>query len=79
MTGACIVLLFQASTKDGDGTTDDLYLTLVYRRDGIVNLDNINLIAQSPDTAEAFKKAVNDLTMNMLHAHVSPEGMLKKQ
>lgn len=62
-----------------DGGTDDLYLTLVYRVDGIVNLEYIHLVAQSPEVADAFKKSVNALTFNMLHAHSAPEVFLRKQ
>lgn len=65
--------------KDVDSNTEDLYLTLVYRTDGIVNLEYIHLLAQSPEVADTFKKSVNALTVNMLHAHASPESFLKKQ
>ncbi len=73
---AAIQLL--SSTTD-DGGADDLYLTLVYRVDGIVNLEYIHLVAQSPEVADKFKKAVNALTFNMLHAHAAPELFFKKQ
>lgn len=93
----------------------DLCVMLVYRRDGIVNLDYINLIAESATAADRsvlnapthrtrclvyiesqlmlfdfilqsnyspplrFKKAVNALTANMLHAHAAPCRFLQKQ
>jgi hypothetical protein len=65
--------------KEGDDAAEDLYLTLVYRVDGIVNLEYIHLLAQSPEVADTFKKAVNALTANMLHAHGAPEMYLRKQ
>ncbi len=65
--------------KDDDDSTDELYITLVYRVDGIVNLEYIYLLAQSPEVADTFKKSVNALTANMLHAHAAPETYLKKQ
>lgn len=64
--------------KDGDAT-EDLYLTLVYRVDGIVNLEYIHLLAQSPEVADRFKKSVNALTANMLNSHGAPEMFLRKQ
>ena len=69
----------QVAQKDADDSTDDLYLNLVYRLDGIVNLEFIHLLAQSPELADTFKKSVNALTANMLHAHAAPENILKKQ
>ena len=65
--------------KDEDDSTEDVQLKMVYKRDGFVNLDYINLIARSREVAETFQKAVNALTMNMLNAHASPETILKKQ
>lgn len=70
---------FFQDSKLTDESTDDLYLTLVYRLDGIVNLEFISLLAQSPEVADTFKKSVNALTANMLHAHAAPQMLLKKQ
>ena len=63
----------------GSESLDGFSLTLVYRRDGIVNLDFINLVCEWPDTAEHFKRAVNELTYNMLHAHASPVVFYRKK
>lgn len=68
----------QHMMKEGDAT-DDLSLTLVRRVDGIVNLEYIHLLAQSPEVADTFKKSVNALTANMLNAHGAPEMFLRKQ
>jgi len=54
-------------------------LTLVYRRDGIVNLDYIYLACEWAETADRFKRAVNALTFNMLHAHAAPSVIMHKK
>ena len=63
----------------GSESLEGFSLTLVYRRDGIVNLDLINLVCEWPDTAECFKRAINTLTYNMLHAHAAPVVFYRKK
>ena len=72
-------LIGPLSKPGSDDSIDDFCLTLVYRKEGIVNLEFTNLIAESPATAEQFQKAVNALTTNMLHAHAAPRILLQKQ
>jgi phosphatidylinositol phospholipase C beta len=71
-------LLDSLLTLTGTETLEGFSLTLVYRRDGIVNLDWINLVCEWPDTAERFKRAVNALTYSMLHAHAAPSVFYRK-
>ncbi len=52
---------------------------LLSPRDGIVDLEYINLVSGSPETAEQFKRAVNALTLNLLHAHASPGVFFDKR
>ena len=54
-------------------------LTLVYRRDGIVNVDCINMVCEVAEAADKFKRAVNALTFNMLHAHAAPCRVMYKK
>ena len=63
----------------GSDSIEGFSLTLVYRRDGIVNLDFINLVCEWPKTAELFKQAVNALTYCMLHAHAAPVVLYRKK
>ena len=72
-------LLDSLTSVTGSDTLDGFSLLLVYRRDGMVNLDTVNLICEWPDTAERFKRAINALTYNMLHAHAAPVVLYKKK
>ena len=54
-------------------------LILVYRRDGIVNSDFVNLVCEVAEAADKFKRAVNALTFNMLHAHAAPCRVMYKK
>ena len=66
-------------TLTGSDSLESFSLMLVYRRDGIVNLDTINLVCEWPDTADKFKRAVNALTYNMLHANAAPVVLYRKK
>ena len=65
--------------SDGESDKGGIFLTLVIRKDGIVNLDYHNLTAETPAVAATFKKAVNSITSNMLLAHASPSVYFRKQ
>ena len=41
----------------------DYFLTIVYRRDGIVNVEYIELMCEAPNVAEKWKNAVNMLLL----------------
>ena len=66
-------------SQDSESDKGGIFLTLVVRKDGIVNLEMHNLTAETPAVATTFKKAVNSLTRNMLMAHAAPAVFLKKQ
>lgn len=48
---------------------EDYCLTLVYRRDGMVNLDYVHLMCEWPEVRDKWMQAVNRLTFNMLNQH----------
>ena len=54
----------------GGGKLEDHLLTLVYRRDGIVNVDFINMVCEVAETADKFKRAVNALTFQYGCTHM---------
>ncbi|XP_065895579.1 1-phosphatidylinositol 4,5-bisphosphate phosphodiesterase beta-4-like isoform X2 [Dysidea avara] len=65
------------------GDTDDedignCILQLVYRKDGIVNLDFITLVAQNGEVANSWMIAVNSLTHNLYQFNCTMETMIKK-
>ena len=72
-------LLENLLSLTGSESLEGFSLLFVYRRDGIVNLETINLVCEWPDTAERFKRAVNALTYNMLHAHAAPIVFYRKK
>lgn len=61
------------------GKLEEHLLILVYRRDGIVNSDFVNLVCEVAEAADKFKRAVNALTFNMLHAHAAPCRVMYKK
>ena len=57
----------------------DYFLTVVYRRDGIVNLEYVGLMCEAPDLAARWKKAVNVLLLHNPHRNAGMATSLSKQ
>ncbi|XP_065908200.1 1-phosphatidylinositol 4,5-bisphosphate phosphodiesterase beta-4-like isoform X2 [Dysidea avara] len=63
---------------DDDDDGNDSFLDLVYRRDGITDLEFITLIAQNSEVAGDWMDAVNSLTHNLYRMNNSMSDMVKK-
>ncbi|XP_065908152.1 1-phosphatidylinositol 4,5-bisphosphate phosphodiesterase beta-4-like isoform X2 [Dysidea avara] len=63
---------------DDDEVVNDAMLDLVYRRDGIADLEFITLIAQNAEIASDWMNAVNSLTHSLYHMNSSMSDMVKK-
>ncbi|XP_065895577.1 1-phosphatidylinositol 4,5-bisphosphate phosphodiesterase beta-4-like [Dysidea avara] len=68
--------LIRGDTDDED--IDNCILHLVYRKDGIVNLEFITLVAQNREVANSWMIAVNSITHNLYQFNCSMQTMIKK-
>ena len=57
----------------------DYFLTVVYRRDGIVHVDYIGLMCEAPDVAARWKKAVNSLLLHNPQRNAGIDTFLSKR
>nr|BAA76274.1 PLC-betaS [Ephydatia fluviatilis] len=69
---------FLRSMTSSDYLEPEQFLTMVYRREGIVNLDHVQLMAPSMDVAEKWKRAVNAIVFNMLRFNASTLTFFKR-
>ena len=65
--------------SSSDYLDPEQFLTLVYRREGIVNLEYIQLMASSADVADRWRKAVNGILFNMLRFNASTLTFFKRK
>ena len=56
-----------------------MFLTVVYRRDGIVGLDFIQLLGPSAEVAERWRSDVNGIVFNMLRFNASTLTFFKRK
>ncbi|XP_065917924.1 1-phosphatidylinositol 4,5-bisphosphate phosphodiesterase beta-1-like [Dysidea avara] len=66
------------SNDDDNDEVNDSMLHLVYKRDGITDLEFITLIAQNAEIAGDWMDAVNSLTHNLYHMNCNMSDMVKK-
>ncbi|XP_065908218.1 1-phosphatidylinositol 4,5-bisphosphate phosphodiesterase beta-4-like [Dysidea avara] len=66
------------SNNDDDNDVNDSMLHLVYKKDGIADLEFITLIAQNTEIAGDWMDAVNSLTHNLYRMNNSMSDMVKK-
>lgn len=57
----------------------DYFLTIVYRQDGITNVDYIGVMCEAPGVAARWKKAVNSLLLRNPHRNATMATFLSKQ
>ncbi|KAL5499840.1 hypothetical protein EMCRGX_G011304 [Ephydatia muelleri] len=56
----------------------DYFLTIVYRQDGITNVDYIGVMCEAPGVAARWKKAVNSLLLRNPHRNATMATFLSK-